>query len=380
MGKIHLGGLCIMLLLFFGCDTIHTTSAKAFTSQTQFALQFKQRWQVAIGNGTKGTDLNFSPLVAGKQIYVVDQDGVVTSISFESGKRLWQQQLPEKPSTSLAFGYDTLYVIGENAMLYALHRVSGRMVWQRALSNQSFVTPVVSNGLIFVKTIDDQLEAFSAMGQAIWHYRRNSPSEVVMREGGMPSVAQERVIAGFSDGSLVALNSDSGQIIWEQTLGFPNGGDDIEDMAAVHASPLIVGNRVFAVSMQGEVRALKLYGGELIWNYDLAVNNNLAKAPGLIFVTDLQNQIWGFEQEDGTVEWRQKQFAHLKLTAPVVLGQHVIVASEAGELISLALADGHVEAQATLPGHIHSAPVIAEGHILVLTREGTVYEFSLLPS
>ena len=121
--------------------------------------------------------------------------------------------------------------------------------------------------------------------------------------------SQEEVVA--------ALDAASGKTIWEYHYGSPTAGADFSQGAGPHATPLIVGTRLFTVGSRRELFALDKNTGKVLWSHDLikdygapSVNRGMANSPLLYNNTILlpiggRSQALGaFNPENGALLWK----------------------------------------------------------------------------
>ena len=75
-----------------------------------------------------------------------------------------------------------------------------------------------------------------------------------------PVVAKGKVIAGFSDGYLVAVDLNNGKELWVSDLGA-----DLSGAVDVDATPVIVDDRVFTGAFAAGPTCLSIDDGSVIW-------------------------------------------------------------------------------------------------------------------
>jgi outer membrane protein assembly factor BamB len=68
---------------------------------------------------------------------------------------------------------------------------------------------------------------------------------------------------------VVALDAATGKTLWELKYPAPVDGLDFSEGAGPHATPLIVGDRLFAASTRRELFALDKATGKVVWSHDL---------------------------------------------------------------------------------------------------------------
>lgn len=122
---------------------------------------------------------------------------------------------------------------------------------------------------------------------------------------------------------VVALDEATGKTIWEYTYPASTQGADFSQGVGPHSTPLIVGNRVFAVSSRRELFAIDKATGRLIWSHDFikeynapSVDRGLACSPiffnGNVIVTvgGKGQAVAAFNAETGALAWKAGDLEH----------------------------------------------------------------------
>jgi outer membrane protein assembly factor BamB len=124
-----------------------------------------------------------------------------------------------------------------------------------------------------------------------------------------PRRSQEEVVA--------ALDAATGKTIWEHRYPSSTTGADYSEGAGPHATPLIVGNRLFAAGSRRELIALDKTTGKVLWSHDLIkeykapeVDRGMANSP-LLFNNTILVPIGGrgqaigaFHPDTGALLWK----------------------------------------------------------------------------
>ena len=143
----------------------------------------------------------------------------------------------------------------------------------------------------------------------LWSRAFGEGHSMVLAEGGRlysmyrpagPSrgrFAQEEVVA--------ALDAATGKTIWEHKYPSPTAGIDYTEGAGPHATPLIVGNRLFVVGSRREFFALDKNSGKVLWSHDFMkeyaapeIDRGMANSP-LLFNNTIIVAIGGKAQAIG---------------------------------------------------------------------------------
>jgi len=177
-------------------------------------------------------------------------------------------------------------------------------------------------------------------GKRVWHYKHESP-KLILRASSSPNVADNIVVVGFADGKLDALNASTGSLIWQRSIATNNGTDDVSRMVDIDTQPLISDGIIYVASYQGNVAALSLMSGQMLWRRKLSTYSNLALEDNKLFATDVDGNVYALSADSGRTLWKQEKLRNRGLTAPVVMGRALVVGDKEGYVHWLSLLDGH---------------------------------------
>ncbi|MDQ8040057.1 MAG: hypothetical protein REH83_06595, partial [Rickettsiella sp.] len=108
----------------------------------------------------------------------------------------------------------------------------------------------------------------------------------------------------------------------------------------------------------------------------LAIGQNL-------YITDSEGGLWAFNRLTGRKIWHSRSLEHRGLTAPVIMGNTLVLGDKEGYLHWLAQIDGHPLARVLVHDNASFAagPRMAYPLICVLTQQGglSVWALSTLP-
>jgi len=128
----------------------------------------------------------------------------------------------------------------------------------------------------------------------------------------------------YSEGTqevAVALDAATGKTLWEYKYDAASPGMNYEFGAGPHATPLVAGERVFAVGSTGKFHALDKKTGKVVWSKDLwkdlggaRMDRGYSCSPvaykGLVIVTlgGPGQSLVALDQKDGRVVWKKQDF------------------------------------------------------------------------
>src|SRR2546423_657751 len=113
-------------------------------------------------------------------------------------------------------------------------------------------TPTSTGDLILFANEADQVVAVDAInGKFKWQYKSETPEEYTLRGHAGVTIDGDLAYTGFSNGTLVALRKENGSVAWSTSLKA-----EADRFMDVDATPLVIGDRVYASSSSGGVYAL----------------------------------------------------------------------------------------------------------------------------
>lgn len=159
------------------------------------------------------------PIVQNGIIYIVSTSGFVQARSSSNGGLLWQHIV------AIGAGAWTPTVLGGTVYVYdtasssilALNGQNGRALW-RYQSQASLRQPVVSNGAVYLTSLDDQVIALRGVdGTVLW--RTKLPASAVM-SGSAPVIDNTIIYINLAapGGMIYALQASDGRVLWQHTL------------------------------------------------------------------------------------------------------------------------------------------------------------------
>ncbi len=257
-----------------------------------------------------------------------------------------------------------------------------RQVWQHEGTSPVLSQPLVDAGRVYVSNIDDVVVALdAATGEFRWRHAQkvdrvdSGPSlygapAPTMLHGDAPLL-----ITGYSDGTLVALTPDTGEISWQRRVG-EGAWPDLIGAAVDDGTSLLAGG------FSGPLLALEPRTRTVRWR----VETGSATAPTLgpadpasglpqVFHGGVDGVLRAIDARTGAVRWEWDSATQGALTPPVYTDAGLLIGSSSGALYLVDPATGHetweLDTGYLLAG-ISAAPVVDGRQAIVLTNAGNV--------
>ena len=347
---------------------------------------FKQKvevsdvWSHSVGNGQGGIWLNLHPVIEGNTIYAASHSGEVYAFNRMTGNELWNTELDYKITGGVGAGNGLIAVGTSSGKIVALNATDGKTKWIADASGQMLSAPAIANNTVVAQTINGKVTAFNATnGQKIWQQTAVMPV-LLLRGSSTPVIKNGLVFTGFSNGDMNAWELDNGKEIWQNTIALPEGSSELGRMVDVNATPLIVGSRLYAVSYQGNLKAINAPTGQTLWSRKSSSYQGLTEDNNTLFVSSTNDDISSIDATSGGSSWTQKDLAYRQLSAPAADGNYIVAGDYEGYVHVLAQNDGSIVGRGKIASSgIRVQPLVVDNMIYVYTNSGELYALKLKP-
>ena len=353
------------------------------TVENQFDPQ--TAWSASVGDGIGDFYSNLHPAFQDGTVYAADRHGVVKAMNIADGKEVWRVDLSEKTGwlsrnrPALLSGGVTVagahaYVGSEKAQVYALNTADGTIAWQTRVAGEALSRPIVSDGLVLVHTSNGILQALNESDGAVkWTVNLDMPS-LSLRGESAPTTAYGAAIVGGDNGRVSAVLMQQGQMIWQQRISQATGATEIDRLSDVDTTPVVVNGVVYALAYNGNLTALDLRSGQIMWKRELGSVNDFVVDGGRIYLVDQNDRLLALNTEGGVTLWTQSDLLHRNLTAPALYNGYLVVGDSEGYMHWINTDDGRFVAQQKVDGSgFLTEPVVANEKLLIQAKDGTLY-------
>lgn len=342
-------------------------------------------WDKSVGDGVGKYYSHLSLAWEGSSVYAADRNGLVKALDTDSGVEIWSVNLAEKTgflsadilamlSGGLTVSGEHVYVGTERGTLIALNANDGEIAWTANAGGEVLSRPEVSDGLVLVHTGNGLLQAFDTVsGEQRWSLNLDTPSLSVRGESA-PAVAMGAAFVGGDNGRVSAVMLGQGQIIWQQRISQTTGTTEISRLNDVDMTPVVADGRVYAIAYNGNLVAMDMRSGQILWKRDFGSVNELVLDGESLYVVDQDDNVYGLRAADGVTMWSQDKLLHRNLSAPEIFNGYLVVGDGEGYLHWLDTSNGQFVAQNKLNSSgILSRPSIAGDKLMVQARDGRLY-------
>ncbi len=343
-----------------------------------------EAWRSGFGSGSGyRSRITGAPIVSGDAVYVADAFGIISAFAVADGRRRWRFDSRRENESAGALGAGiaihngVLYVSTGLAELIALDPANATVQWRVNLPAPARGGMTIANGRIMIPT-SDQLYAFATEdGRRVWSHRASASPTAPL---GTPSPAVEGdvAVAGFASGEVVALRVADGRVLWTESLAAA-GRVSLAEVSGIRALPVISEGRVVAVGIGGLSVAIDLRSGRRLWERELGGPNAPYVVGEWVFSVSAAGEAAAISRDDGRVRWvtavapaaAANRSAGL-LATPVLASGLLHIGTSAGQLVALNPVDGAIITRRRMPGGVTIQPAVAGGTMFVATDDATL--------
>jgi len=273
-------------------------------------------------------------MVAGDSLFVGSLEGRLVGVSTSDGSPLW----PDEDAGML----------GASELKVAIYG-----------------TPAVEGDLVYVAGYNGKVYAFaSSTGALRWVYPREGNLDPIA--AGMVA-SQGKVYLGCSDGYVYALDATTGDKLWS-----------FETRDKIWATPAVDGDTLYIGSFDKKLYALNTGDGSKKWEFEKA-GGAIVSTPlvceDTVYFGSFDRHVYAIDATNGSLRWRSEVTTGKWFWAKPVVYNNVIYAPNLdGKVYILDANSGREAASAVdLGGPISSAPVLVGDKVVLATEEGNVY-------
>ncbi len=205
---------------------------------------------------------------------IVTKDIIVTGNGIDSvdafargsGRQLWSKQI-KNGSEGLYFdGEGGLFFGGNDGRFYSVDLQSGKLDWNYPLNSESTAAPTVQGKYVFHMAMNGTLYALEKdTGRVLWVKTKSLKTNLTVRGTAQPVYADGKVYAGHADGIFTAYNAHDGAVLWERQLSDKAKFNDIDSRPVVTNECILVATyaeSLFCLDKQtGSTRWMLTEGG-----------------------------------------------------------------------------------------------------------------------
>ena len=187
------------------------------------------------------------------------------------------------------------------------------------------------------------------------------------------------VVAALSSGELVALRTDNGTPLWNETVVAIRRTEAAASLPDIAARAVIDKGRVYAVGQSGVLAAVDLRTGRRIWDVPVAGIYEPWIAGDFLFAITLDSEAVCIDARSGRILWvtqlprfedEESRKGRIVWAGPALASDRLILVGSNSEALSVSPYSGAVLGRIELRSAGSQSPVFAGGTMYLLDDDG----------
>jgi outer membrane protein assembly factor BamB len=353
--------------------------------------QLERIWRADIGKGTtKNLPLTAQPVIAAGKVFTLDTASEVRAFHDQTGKFIWKtdvSHLTDEDSVisgGVAYDDGKLFVTSGYNEVLALSAETGEIVWRTEVSAGSRAAPTIKNGRVFITALNNNAIALDAQnGKVLWEYEGVGETTGLLGAAS-PTADDQMVIPAFSSGDLVALRVKNGSIIWNDSLANSLRLGGMAGLSDIRGLPVMNGDMVLAVSFGGKMAAYDKRNGARLWQREISSAETPWVAGNTVYVLSADYKLMALSLMNGEIIWvsdvqkyknRQDRKGLLTWSGPIMAGGRLILTATNGRIVEYNPSTGEKTTTWDTKLALHTAPIVANGTLYLLSDDGSLLAY-----
>ncbi len=335
--------------------------------------QLEELWKKNIGASGDAGYAILKPAVSEHSVFVSNRKGSVQRLDISTGNVVWKTDLKKDTFAGVGIGQGLALVALDTGVVVALNEDTGAEQWSVEIGRHVSAIPAAGEDRVVVRTADGLLLGLDAAnGQTIWSLQRTVPGLSIHGDSSS-LITGETVITGLSNGKVTANAVANGREFWETDLSFVRGTNELERLSDVDSQPLVVDQRLYAATYQGDVVSVDLTTSSIAWRNKISTRLPMSVDSEKVYVTNDLGQLSAISADDGLSLWTQPAFQGRGISNPIGIGDRVVIGDAGGNIYLLDAVDGKfLQSKKASKGAIVSLARTSEGFVAFSVKGGVV--------
>jgi len=342
-------------------------------------VRIQQNWQVSLSGDIEDTRIPLRPHVYADKIAYTSTGGDVAVYDIASGRSIYSSSAAESVSAGVG-GNEQILIVGTlDGDVLAINQSDASQVWSVNIGSEIVAIAHTQGEKAIIRTNDNRIVALSMVtGEKLWTASQTSPV-LTLRGASVPLVKDGIIYAGMDNGKVIAVSSDSGNVIWESRVSIPSGRSELERIVDIDGQLAADSEHIYEASYHGRVVAISRINGRINWSRDIPSTVGVAVDDTLVYVTDRDDNVWALEKDTGISVWKQEDLLYRQLSAPVVQSNAVLVGDLEGYIHALSKEDGSIIGRANLSKEaIHTSSLSTSSAAYIMDANGRLASYTVV--
>lgn len=368
------------------------------TGHVAGGTELEVEWRWTRGDGAdRNHALTVPPVAADGRIFVLDSRQTVHAIDAETGRSLWEVELESDHSRDdrafgggLAVAGNRLIVSSGFGFVAALDAATGSEIWHRTTEAPITGSPSVLGERIFIVSNNNEFFAISLeTGEIQWTDQAIAETARVLSSPS-PAAVDDVVVTPYSSGEVIAYLPANGRRLWTDSLTRAGRFTPISAINDIASRPVLNAGLVYASSQSGVLAAIDGRSGTRVWELPFGTTQAPVISGEFLFAVGVNGQLICVEAITGRVVWTEQlpnfedmedREDRISYAGPLLASNRLVTVSSDGRISAYSPQTGELieEQQLIRVGRFGAdagfflEPIAYNDRILVLADDGTLF-------
>lgn len=377
--------LPLAILAMVGCSNSDTRYQPVEAPEIENLFSVDTLWSTSTG-GVSDFYSELEVAFDANNVYSASRDGDIMALNQTSGDRLWtvdlskEEENQDKRSARLSGGVaisgNKLAVGSENGYIYMLNSADGSIAWRSYLEAEVVARPTFNSSgtRLFVLDSRGNFTALDvASGEKLW-VTGDAPQVLRLRSQPRPvAIGDEYILVGTSSGRVNVILQSNGATVNQIAVGEAVGSNALERVADVAATPLVLGNIMYASSFSGNLVEYDFSTFNYLTRLGYQSSRDFGFDDNSLVITSDDGSVYCLNRADNSQRWSNTQLSYRNVTSPVVYGNYAVVGDYEGYVYFLDMQDGSIDYMDRLDSSgMYTEGKVKNGKLYLLARDGTL--------
>lgn len=369
-----------LALLLSACSLMPMTGGSGLPEISGKPVRLDDRWSESVGNGNGGEALFLRPAVQAPAVYAASRDGVIESVGRATGRTRWTVKLTTGILGGVAVDDDLVVLGTDQSDLLALNNKTGKPVWRAPLGAALLSLPRITAREVVVQTLDGRVQVFErATGVRRWQFDTPVPP-LSLRGNAAPVVAGDKVYAVSGQGDLYQLDLATGLPVWQSRVTHSRGRGEIERLMDIDGELVMDSDgTIYTSGYQSQLTATDTVQVRRRWQLNISTTQSVAIDGQQAYAVDVDGTFAAVNKTTGALLWKQEGLKGRKLIGPVVWRGLVVVGDSEGWLHLFSPVDGAPRGRERAAGEALMSLVVDAPQLLTQSVKGKLRAWDLKP-
>jgi len=343
-------------------------------------IRLDDRWSVSVGDGADGEVVNLEPAVEAPAVYVASRDGVIKSIGRATGKQRWKVSLKTGILGGVAVSNDAIALGTDQGDLLLLRTRDGKPIWKAPLGASLLSVPRLTANEVVVQTHDGRIQVFDrATGKPRWKFDTPVPP-LSLRGNAAPVISGDKLFAVSGQGDLYQLDLATGLPVWQTRVTSSRGRGEIERLMDIDGDLVLDTNgTLYTAGYQSQITATDTQQVRRRWQLNISTSQSVAYDAAHVYAVDVDGTMAAINKITGALMWKQDGLKGRKLIGPVVWRGIVVVGDSEGWLHLFSPADGAPRGRVRVARDPLMSITVDAPQLLTMTVKGKLRAWDMRP-